>query len=299
MLTEGLALNANKTRSYTNVDGINHVDKKMSDVFTDDELIKLNHYISVVYDDEEVSVEDLEDVDPENLIAKLAEALDGKHMDYTAIKVILKVLRAVPIEDPVKFSKKFIELLYHTPRDFCLLVGGLAQRNPADAEAIAGLLVETIGTAPFKDMALSRIWVSHLFVTQALPVTSSIREKLNLSQSVIERRNDLILRGILSDRAFFRAQKTKFDEANNWEKPALMLGASCLSKSEYGTWLDNTKDHINDPLVDLYVRWLKNNQEDIFDRIKYDYVIKNRAERLAELFASLQGGLNLGIVSKT
>lgn len=285
MLTEGLSLNANKTRSYTSDQGVENIEAKLGDVFTDSELEKLNLYISAVYSDEDLSVEDVEDVDPINLIEKLQEALDPKRVDYTAIKVILKVLRAVTIQTPVDFIDKYIELLYHTPRDFCLLVGGLAQRNPDAASAIADRLVQTIKSAPFKDMALSRIWVGHLFVTQALPISEQIREVLDTKSTELELRQDFLLRGLLKDRAYFRAQKTKFDAANEWCKPALMLGAACLSTSEYKTWLETIKGHYSDPTSDIYRSWLKENQEVVWDSLRYDYIIKTRAEKMSEMFS--------------
>ena len=287
MLTEGLSLNSNKTRTYTNDHGIELIDAKLSDVFTDDELEKLNLFIAAVYDDEDISVEDVEDVDPANLIEKLGHALDPKKVDYTAIKVILKVLRAVKIETPIAFVDENIELLYHTPRDFCLLIGGLAQRNPECAEAIAKRLIDAIGKAPFKDMSLSRIWVGHLFVSQALPINNGFREALDTRISEIEQRNDLLLRGLLKDKAFFRAQKTKFDAANDWAKPALMLGAACLSTSEYKTWLETIKSHYTDPTADVFRNWLKENQSSVWESLRYDYIIKTRAEKIAEIFADV------------
>ncbi|MEP2235191.1 MAG: RNA-directed DNA polymerase [Alteripontixanthobacter sp.] len=290
MLTEGLSLNANKTRTYTNHQGVKNIESKLSDVFTDDEMEKLNIYIAAVYDDEDISVEDVEDVEPENLIAKLKEALALQKVDYTAIKVILKVLRAVEIQTPIDFVDKFIELLYHTPRDFCLLVGGLAQRNVDTSDAIATRLVTAIQAAPFRDMALSRIWVGHLFVTQALPITEARRSILDTKHTEIEQRQDLLLRGLLKDRVFFRAQKTKFDAANEWSKPALILGAACLSTSEYKTWLETIKDHYSDPTSDIYRRWLKNNQASVWDILKYDYIIKTRAEKIADMFSDLKRG---------
>lgn len=286
MLTEGLSLNANKTRTYNNVEAIDVINAKLSDVFTDDELQKLNLYIAAVYDDEDISVEDVDDVDPKNLISKLRNAIDPNKVDYTAIKIILKVLRAVSIQNPIEFLNDFIELVYHTPRDFCLLVGGISQRNPDLAAQIADKLVSVIQTAPFKDMSLSRIWVGHLFVTQALPITEHIRVALNLTSTEIEQRQDLLLRGILNDRVFFRAQKTKFDAASNWAKPALMLGAACLSKSEYTTWLETIKEHHSDPTSDVFRKWLKENQSDALNILKYDYVIKTRSEKIAEIFGA-------------
>lgn len=287
MLTEGLSLNASKTRSYTDAEGVELIDSKLSDVFNDEELVKLNQYIRAVYDDEDVSVEEIEDVDSADLIKKLEEVQKRVPSDYTALRVIIKALRAVEINEPVMFVKSSIDLLYHLPRDFCILVGGLAQRYIEKAPELAEIMVAAVEQAPFSDMALSRIWVAHLFVTQALPIDRQLRARMSLSRTTIERRQDLILQGLLGDRAFFRSQKTKFDEANAWEKPALMLGASCLAKSEYETWLDTIKAHITDPTGDLYRKWLVENQAALFELIKVDFRIKTKSEKIGESFGPI------------
>jgi hypothetical protein len=294
MLTEGLSLNASKTRSYTTQDGVKLIDAKLSDVFNDEELVRLNQYIRAAYDDEDVSVEDIEDVDAAELTRKLSEVSRRTPVDYTALRVILKALRAVEIEDPIGFVNETIDLLYHLPRDYCILIGGIAQRSTSRASEISEILVRAIKEAPFRDMALSRIWVAHLFVTQAVPINNDLRTQMNLTRTPVERRQDLLLLGLLRDRSFFRSQKTKFDEANAWEKPALMFGASCLSKSEYETWLDTIKAHLSDPARDLYRKWLVDNQENLYDLIKVDFRIKTRSEKIAELFGPLDPESALG-----
>lgn len=101
MLTEGLSLNSSKTRTYTTDKAIQQIESKLSDVFNDDELVRLNQYIRQVYDDEEVSAEDIEDVEPVELGNKLIEILARGNVDYASFRVILKALRAVIYPDPV------------------------------------------------------------------------------------------------------------------------------------------------------------------------------------------------------
>lgn len=186
--------------------------------------------------------------------------------------------------DPVSFVSTFSELLYYAPRDFCILVGAMAQRKPDAAPDIAAMLVELLGQSPFAEMAISRIWVAYLFTSQALPIDHQLLQRLNLqgSNSVIERRQNLLLRGVLNDRAYFREWKTRFDEASDWEKPALMYGASCLSKGEFNTWLDTIKDHVNDPFSDIYRKWLSQNQKELMNKLKVRFYVKSKSERIFE-----------------
>jgi hypothetical protein len=287
MLTEGLSLNASKTRTYSTDSASELIDDKLSDIFNDDELVRLGQYIRAVYDEEDISIEDIEDVDPLELSKKLAEILHRDNVDYTAVRVILKALRAVTYPNPESFVKSFSQLLYYTPRDFCILIGSMTQRLPNSAPAIATILVDLLKQSPYAEMAISRIWVTHLFTAQALPIDHKLLQDLNLTSSVIERRQHLLLRGILRDRAFFRELKTRFDEASDWEKPALMYGASCLAKGEYSTWLDTIKDHVNDPFADTYRKWLLSNRESLFDKLKTQFFVKSKIEILAEAFEDI------------
>lgn len=287
MLTEGLSLNAAKTKILSATDESTQIEDRLTDVFSSSELSELNRYFKLVYDGEDVSAEDIEGVAAVDLIEKLSDILKRDSIDYASVKVILKALRAVDVDDPLDILIKFSELLYYTPRDFCILMGTLAQKQVSLSSAIAERMVDIVTQTPFSDMALSRIWVGHLFVSQALPITTELLEQQNLTSNVVERRQNLLLRGLLGDRAYFREQKTKFDEVSDWEKSALLLSMSCLASSEYDKWLSIIKAQYNDLLSDEYFKWLKDNRDQLFDKIKINYIINQRQEVPADFSAFL------------
>jgi len=289
MLTEGLSLNASKTRTYTSDVAAQNIDNKLADVFDDDEIVRLNRYIRQVYDDEDVSIEDIEDVDATELAGKLVELLQRDIVDYASVKVVLKALRAVHHPDPASLVRESASLLYYAPRDFCIMVGALAQRAPEAAEQLGEQLIGFLAEPPYSEMTLSKIWVAHLFVTQALPINHGLLERLNLGNSVIERRQLLLLKGLLRDRAFYREQKTRFDQASDWEKPALLYGAGCLARGEYKAWLDTVRDHYPDPLARPYCKWLLDNQEQLSDLLRHEYKVKSKEEAATEIFVDLGG----------
>lgn len=290
MLSEGLSLNASKTHIYKTDDGRQKIDEKLSDVFADDELANLSRYIRLVYDDEDVSIEDIDDVDGEEIQSKLIQVIKENSVDFAVVKVLLKALRAVDIEDPIALLESTSELLYFVPRDYCILVGGMAQRNVEKAEEIAERMVSLITTPPFSDIALSRVWVNELFVSQALPISEQIFGNLKFGESVLEKRQRFLLKGILKDRAFFRGYKTKFDQTSDWEKTALMFGAGCLSTGEYKTWLGTIQEHFHDPFSTIYRKWLIANQLSLSEKLKTQYMIKSRNELMAEKLFALDGG---------
>lgn len=278
MLTEGLSLNASKTKIVNTDEEVSQIEERLTDVFTSAEFSELNRYFQLVYDGEDVSAEDIEGVEAKDLLEKLTEILQRDSIDYASVKVILKALRAVDVDSPEVMLAKYPELIYYTPRDFCILIGTLAQKHADKAQILAERIVDLIQQPPFSDMALSRLWVGHLFVTQALPITDELLKAQNLTSNVAERRQNLLLRGLLNDRAFFREQKTKFDEVSDWEKPALMLAMSCLASSEYDKWIGIIKGQYNDLLSDEFYKWLKDNRECLFDKIKANYIVSPRVE---------------------
>jgi hypothetical protein len=287
MLTEGLSLNAAKTKILPASDEASQIEERLKDVFTSSELNDLNKYFQLIYDGEDVSLEDIQDVEAVDLIQRLSEIMDRDSVDYASVKVILKALRVVSVEDPVALLTKFSELIYYTPRDFCILLGTLAQKRPELSISLAERAVEIVTQPPFSDMALSRLWVAHLFVSQAFPITAPLLERQNLVTSVVERRQAILLKGLLGDRAYFREQKTKFDEKSDWEKSALLLAMSCLAKSEYDTWIGLVKNQYNDLLSEEYSKWLKSNRQNLFGKLKTDFIVKSRQETLADLFDDL------------
>lgn len=287
MLTEGLSLNAAKTRIVTTDEERTQIDSRLGDVFTSSELSDLNKYFKLVYDGEDVSAEDIEDVAAVDLIQRLTDILNRDSVDYASVKVILKALRVVDVDDPVLLLKTFSGLIYYTPRDFCILLGTLAQKHPDVSKQLAELAVEIVSQPPFSDMALSRLWVAHLFVAQALPISGDLLERQNLTASVIERRQALLLRGIIGDRAYFREQKTKFDERSDWEKSALLLAMSCLAKSEYEAWIGLVRNQYNDLLSEDYCKWLKSNRADLFNKLRTDFIVKSRKDEMIESFSDL------------
>ena len=287
MVTEGLSLNAAKTKIIATNEEDSLIEERLTDVFSSSEFVELNKYFQLIYDGEDVSAEDIAGIDSSDLIEKLSEIISRDSIDYASVKVILKALRAVDIEAPISIISQFSELIYYTPRDFCILVGTMAQKYPDLADAMAEMIVEIVRQPPFCDMALSRIWVAHLFVTQALPITAQRVELQRLTATVIEKRQCLLLRGILGDRGYFREQKTKFDEVSDWEKPALLLAMSCLATSEYEIWLRNVHAQYNDILSDDYIKWLKDNRAELFEKLKADYVIKSRQEQVFAMFTDL------------
>jgi hypothetical protein len=106
MLTEGLSLNASKTKISPTSKINNEIESKFSDVFSDGERKALDRYIQAIYDGEDIDDAVIDNVDPDILELKLDAILSSEQIDYTSVKLILKALRATGVSDPVKFVGK-------------------------------------------------------------------------------------------------------------------------------------------------------------------------------------------------
>lgn len=287
MLTEGLSLNAAKTRILTASAAKAEIDDSFSEIFTKEERNGLDRYLRSIYDSEDVAETIADEIDQSTLVEKLDKAIKSEKIDYTAVKLILRAMRVSVLENPSAFISQFSQLLYFAPRDFCILMGAQAQLNPEAAASMADKLLEIVKISPFKDMTLLRIWVNHLFVSGALPITDQRMGLLQFGDNPIEKRQAILLRARLKDRAFFREAKTRFGDLSEWEKPALMLGASCLAASEYDTWLGFCKGKSSDLLADEYIGWLKANRATLIKKLDQSFIIKSRIQRLSEMFSDI------------
>lgn len=123
MLTEGLSLNAAKTRILPASQVKNEIDNSFSEVFTTEERDGLDRYLRAIYDGEDVAETLADQIDQSTLVKKLSLIMNSDKIDYTSVKLILKAMRATSIDSHEEFIDQFSKLLYFVPRDFCLLMG--------------------------------------------------------------------------------------------------------------------------------------------------------------------------------
>jgi len=77
------------------------------------------------------------------------------------------------------------------------------------------------------------------------------------NRETLDNRQLYLIRGIKADVNFFRRQKARFDEKNNFEKYAFMIGATCLPRDEFETWVSVVKPNMARPLDRLFCDWVR------------------------------------------
>lgn len=271
MVTEGLSLNSSKTKIVKVEELKKSASNRLDDALTQKEMLEIEEYIRLQYGEDELD----EDVDlkedatksvfmnADRLFDKMKD-LSGKGVtDISVYKAFLRALRFLPLVDVRRLIDEQRTLLYYIPREFCLLIRAALQEDDTHAEYVKTSLLKLVAVSPFADMTFVRAWVLDLFARGPLTPTKDDFAEYNFTRSTYEQRYELLLRGIFEDRQYFRAQRTKFSEFNDWEKPCLLMGAMCLPTDEYCTWVDSVVDEIPGAFPKIFAKWLKDKQQPV------------------------------------
>jgi len=263
MVTEGLSLNVSKTRMTTVREMEKASRERLEDVFTSAEMEKVQAFIRLSYDDDDHASDEDTIANPfmsaDFLQARLDEIGDKRGADLSVFKAILRALRFLPDIDAVHLLEKHADLLYYVPREFCLVLTAASKQEGFKADFVKSRVMELLRMSPYSDLAFVRSWLLNLFVDGTLEVVLSDWNSYDFNRSIIERRSHFFLRGLASDRAFFRALKTQLGSLSEWDKPALLMAAMCLPFDEYKNWLAVASGQFSGPFSGTYLSWLKDN----------------------------------------
>jgi len=265
MVTEGLSLNTSKTRIQPISDLRKSATKRLDDAFTSKELLEIEEFLRIEYGESEPEEpEDFEaDVSKnafmtsDNLFEKMKELSTKDGTDLSIYKAILRALRFLPDIDLKPLIDDHIGLLYYIPREFCLLIRAGLKKDPEQIPYTKEALLKALRSSPFSDLTFVRAWVIDLFDRGPINPNPADFADYDFNRSIYEKRYSLFLKGLFNDRAYFRAQRTGFSQFGEWEKPAVLIGAMCLPKDEYCTWIDSISDEIPGSFPKIFGKWLK------------------------------------------
>jgi hypothetical protein len=254
--SEGLSLNAQKTRLFSRAEFQTFIDEQMGDAFDDAEQKAIQDLSHAFYFDEEPDEEDLVRLRALNLVGMLTAELSLEIWDFGKIKAIFRALRLAPDADSVEPIFDNFDAFLPFVKELVLYLDKLNTETQSDL----GVLREKVLTQ-MKDGAAAtvpsiRVWLLELFVREVFEISTAELNSLRLTES-IENRQMYLIRGLNRDVNFFRRQKTRFDERNNYEKSAFILGATCLPKDEFETWIGAIKPNMHRPLERLFCDWVK------------------------------------------
>lgn len=254
--SEGLSLNAQKTKLFSIADFELHLAEQMGDAFDDAEKQAIQDLSNALYFDEDPAEEDLTRLRALNLLAMLTSELDQEIWDFGRIKAIFRALRLAPDENSMEVISKYFDEFLPFVKDLVLYLEALADDTDADVSVLKAQVLAQMKTGAAAKVPVMRVWLLELFVRDVLDISNAELNSLGLNES-IENRQVYLIKGLNQDVNYFRRQKTRFEERNNYEKCAFILGATCLPKDEFETWIGAIRPNMTRPLERLYCDWAK------------------------------------------
>lgn len=259
LLSEGLTLNAQKTKVLGKDEYLNSLKVDSDDTFESTEKEALDALAELIYFEEknvDEIAEQIEKLQSLNLIGMLESALAEDFWDFGRIRSIFRALRLTNNEDCVDYISSNIEKLLPFIKDIVLLLDSLKKNNKLENFDIAEIILPLLGSGAGHGVPVIRVWLLEIFVRAISPITAKkVAEIAKLSE--LDGRQLILINGIIKNVVYFRKNKTRFEQFGKFEQYALILGASCLPEDEYETWLGAIKPGLVGPLDPMFCDWAK------------------------------------------
>jgi hypothetical protein len=254
--SEGLSLNAQKTKLFSKEEFQTIVGEQTGDVFDEAEKNAIQDLSHAFYFDEEPDEEDLARLRALNLMEMLTTQLSNEIWDFGQIRAIFRALRLAPDVDAIEPLLENFDAFLPFVKDLVLYLDALTDQPTVNIEVLKEKVLAQITDGAAASVPAIRVWMLELFVREDLQISPAELNALRLTES-IENRQMYLIKGLNEDVNFFRRHKTRFDERNSYEKSAFILGATCLPKDEFETWIGAIKPNMGRPLERLFCDWVK------------------------------------------
>lgn len=266
-INEGLSLNAAKTRVYSRSEYLAHLKEMLADVSDQAEGDALDALTSNLYFDDEPDQDEVDKLKSMNLLGLLQEEVGKDSFDMGRIKVIFRALKIATPESAIEYiTENFSELVVFA-KEVVLLMQALEAEYPDCFDDLTDEIVEVILSPPAVSIQLIKSWLLELFARGTVPIGAKKAKELEVLNAPLDRRQLNLIRGRAGALNFFRKSKTAFGQFASVEQPCLIWGAACLPQDEYETWLQTIKPMFNMPAGALFLKWAKQNREELFDKL--------------------------------
>jgi len=259
LLSEGLTLNAQKTKVLDKNDYLAFLASESNDTFETTEKEALKALADLIYfeegNQEEIALQ-IEKLQSLNLIEMLEKALAEDYWDFGKVRSIFRALRLTNNEDCVEYISKNLETLLPFVKDIVLLLDALRKNGMISALDITDRILPLLSSGAGHAVPVIRAWLLEIFVRGISPISAKkVAEIAKLSE--LDGRQIVLINGVIKNVVYFRKNKTRFEQFGKFEQYALILAASCLPADEYETWLGAIKPGLNGPLDSMYCDWAR------------------------------------------
>jgi hypothetical protein len=255
-LSEGLTLNGQKTRVLTIKSYREDLEDKLPQAFDKADGMALQALSNSIYFDEDPDPDELEQLRSMNLVGMLEGAVEKEVWDFGYIKSLFRALRLASSSGATDYIMENLEILLPFAKEILLYFHGLKEAGEQIDASHKERVLAVLKTGAARAVPTIHAWLLEFFVRGVFVIDHRELKTVGLENPVSERQISLI-RGLNADINHFRRNKTKFDGIGVFSKLPFILGASCLPKDEYETWINAIKGRMNRPLDSLFCQWAK------------------------------------------
>jgi hypothetical protein len=128
----------------------------------------------------------------------------------------------------------------------------------AEVNKLKDVFKSAYSLPPARNIAILRAWLIEAFLRGVFSLDDSDFKVFDNVSTQLDIRQNYLLQGKLDRRTFFRNKKYEFDSISNSERFSFLIGATCLPKEEFEIFINGIKGKFDDPLAELFLKWLKN-----------------------------------------
>lgn len=253
--TEGLSLNAQKTKVWTTKEFSDALSNQQDDVFDKAQQAAIESLSHSMYFDEAPEEAEIEKIRALNLVQMLEAELAEDHWDFGKIRLIFLGLRLTKNADALDVILTRFDDLLPFVKEFVLLVDALDDEGIELNDSIREKVLDLLAAGAASSVPTIQVWLLELFVRECFKIDHMALSKI--SAHTLGQRQIFLIRGLNQDVNFFRKNKTRFEELNVFEKNHFILGATCLPKDEFANWIGAVKPNLRRPLDALFCDWIK------------------------------------------
>jgi hypothetical protein len=266
--TEGLSLNNQKTKIWTDEEFAAVISAQQGDVFDKAERAAIEALTQSLYFDEEPNEDEVEKIRALNLVEMLEAELGQDHWDFGKIRLIFLGLRVTANADALEIIIDRFDDLLPFVKEFVLLADALHKSDVELGSKIRTTVLKLLESGAATSVPTIQVWLLELFVRNCFEIDHKTLTRI--TTNTLSRRQSFLIRGLNDDVNFFRRNKTRFEELNVFEKHHFMLGATCLPKDEFYNWISAIKPNLRRPLDSRFCDWIKNKQGNL------DHILADR-----------------------
>jgi hypothetical protein len=255
-ITEGLSLNAQKTKILRLDEFTALLNADAEDVHDHAERKAIEALQGLAYFDESPNTDLVSDFRGINLVQMLEREVAEEFWDLGRIRAIFRALRITLCADAVYLIVQDFEKYAPFVKEIVLFFDELKKHGLLPEIDIRAPVLRQFGAASARSIPVIRAWLYEFPIRGIIALDNRTVTELPVS-GILDRRQLFLMHGLNGNVNFFRRNKTRFEEKSLLEKGAFLLGATCLPRDEFESWISAIKPNMHRPLDPLFCDWVK------------------------------------------